>query len=365
MQPPRPPRPVPSRERRACPACYPETVSDSFRSAESTPVVDPPVSIPQGVSVATAPAPATTPARADDEVQTGPMLAASSPVDAPGRDPTPLPRGLRVGGMAFGNGVLMRSRHHWAWARDDGSLSFGGCATATDRHRVLALPVVRSLIGAVEMVGFAVERHRENGRSNNRRLLAWLGVYAAIGFALELALPAVHAGALLDNVALQVAGLVLSLVVIWKGMGPDVWRFHGAEHKAVNAYERGADLRDTGEVLTHSRVHDRCGTNLVFIVLLLMLAYLPFLSNSLLSDVVGAFLVLPAVAVAFELFRLIARFPTAWASRLALGGGRLLQRCVTTREPSAEQQALACRALAKVIELEGAGQPVSAVATHA
>jgi len=309
----------------ACRPCYPETVSDSYRSAESTPVVDPPVSAVHGALVV-----------------------------APGL--APLPRGLRVGGMAFGNGVLMRSRYHWAWARDDGSLSFGPCATATERHRLLGLPLVRSLIGMVEMVGFAVERHRENGRRNNRRLLAWFGVYIVLGFALQFTLPALGAGALLDNVALQVVALALSLLVIWKGMGPEVWRFHGAEHKAVNAYERGADLLDTGEVLTHSRVHDRCGTNLVFIVLVLMLAYLPFLSDSLASDAIGAVLVLPVVAIAFELFRLIARFPTAWASRLALGGGRLLQRCVTTREPSAAQQALACRALVKVLELESAGE---------
>ena len=328
------PVPAPAAARRAggvCLPCYPETVSDSYRSAESTSVVDRP-----------------TPA----------FRAVAVPVPAP----VPLPRGLRVGGMAFGNGVLMRSRHHWAWARDDGSLSFGSCATATERHRLLGMPLVRSLIGMVEMVGFAVERHRENGRRNNRRLLAWLGVYIALGFALQFSLPAVGAGALLDSIALQVVALALSLLVIWKGMGPEVWRFHGAEHKAVNAYERGADLLDTGEVLHHSRVHDRCGTNLVFIVLLLMLIYLPFLSNSLASDVAGALLVLPALAVAFELFRLIARFPTAWASRLALGGGRLLQRCVTTREPSAAQQALACRALVKVLELEGAGGSVAVAA---
>ena len=54
----------------------------------------------------------------------------------------------------------------------------------------------------------------------------------------------------------------------------EVWRYHGAEHKVVNAYEARTDLRDVAAVQGWT-IHDRCGTNLVLIVLALMLLCLP------------------------------------------------------------------------------------------
>ena len=54
---------------------------------------------------------------------------------------------------------------------------------------------------------------------------------------------------------------------------------------------------------------------------------------------------LVAMAAAAELVSLAARHPAAAWSRFVLGGGRLLQRKVTTAEPDAAQQAVGCRAL--------------------
>src|SRR2546421_123013 len=45
-----------------------------------------------------------------------------------------------------------------------------------------------------------------------------------------------------------------------------VWRYHGAEHKAVAAHEREIPLDDLSRVLDCPRVHPRCGTNLVVLV---------------------------------------------------------------------------------------------------
>jgi uncharacterized protein YqhQ len=263
----------------------------------------------------------------------------------------PLPRGLRVGGMAFGNGVLMRSEHFWAWARDDGSLLAGPIAGSGERHRLLRLPLVRSVLALFEMIAFAVARHRQNGRRLNVRLLAWIGVYVGLAFALSLFLPTLGRGQWLDDLVFQVIGLFLSLLVIWRGMGGSVWRYHGAEHKAVNAYEGGADLDDLEAVMPFSRIHTRCGTNLVVIALVFMLAYFPLQSLAA-TDAFGALYAIPAIAVSFELFRALTRKPHWPVTRAVLFGGRLVQRAFTTREPSHEQLALACRALREVVTLE-------------
>jgi uncharacterized protein YqhQ len=256
--------------------------------------------------------------------------------------------------MAMGEGIVMRSQHFWATARKDGFLEHGPVHTALDRDPRLRLPVVRSLVALFEMTGFAIARHKSNPRRRNYRLLAWIGVYCLLGIALQLALPALHQGALLDNVLLQVGGVALSLLVLWLGMGPNVWRYHGAEHTAVNAYEHGADLDDMDQVARFSRIHDRCGTNLVALIIVLMIAYAPFYSDSLLSDVLGVLWSFAAIALAFELFKFIGRWPQSPVTRAVLAPGRLMQRALTTRRPTHEQLRVACEALKVVTALESA-----------
>ncbi len=255
--------------------------------------------------------------------------------------------------MAFGNGVLMRSARYWAWARDDGSVVHGPVTTLLDASRFLRLPVLRSAVAFLEMIVFTVARHRENGRRAGGRMLLWLAGYVAVCLGVSALLPALHQGGLLLEALVQVFGLTLGMAVLRLGMGADVWRYHGAEHKAVNAYEAGVALDDTPEVMRHSRIHERCGTNLMVIVLALMLAYLPF-QHLMLAQAAGGLYAVLAVALAFELFRFLTRRPRAWLTRAVLVGGRSMQRWFTTREPDAGQLELACAALRRVLELETA-----------
>ena len=259
---------------------------------------------------------------------------------------------MRVGGMAFGNGVLIRGPHFWAFAREDGTVLEGRLRTLLARYRWLRVPVVRSLVSLVEMVGMAVFLHSRNGLARGAMLLAWLGLYVAVDFVLGLAVATYIPSLLLGNVLLGVAGIALGLVVLRQGLGKTVWRYHGAEHKAVNAYEHGADLTDIKAVAGYSRVHDRCGTNLVVIAfVLLMLGYWP-IGGLAGGELFGAVYGVLIVAIAFEFFRLVSRKPGSRVSKVVLAGGRALQRHVTTAEPEPQQLRLACAALERVLEFE-------------
>ncbi len=253
--------------------------------------------------------------------------------------------------MAFGNGVLMRSVRFWAWARDDGSVLDGPVLSLLDRYPLLRWPLVRSLVAFAEMVVFAVRLHRRNGRRPNGRLLAWLGLCLVAGACLDEAAGGLGAAGLPGELAVDIASVALALAALRLGMGRDVWRYHGAEHKAVNAYEAGADLSDLDAVGRFSRVHDRCGTNLTVIIVALSLAYLPFGAGSV-GEALGIAYGLLAVAVSLELFRLVTRRPQLLACRAVLLPGRALQRCCTTRDPRRDQLALACLALGRVVALE-------------
>ena len=257
--------------------------------------------------------------------------------------------------MALGDGVLMRSKRYWALARDDGTVLDGSVRSLLDRHRALRLPLVRGAVTFCEMIVFAVRLHGRDGARPNGRLLAALVLCGIAAAVLGESVPGLDTGSLAAGVALELATVLLGLLALHWGMGAEVWRYHGAEHKAVNAFEAGADLTDAATVLDFSRIHDRCGTNLVVIVVALSLACLP-LSAGPLGTALSPLYGLLALAMAFELFRLVTRWPQRPACRAVLAGGKALQRCLTTRDPRPEQQRIACLALRRVVELEQAAQ---------
>jgi len=253
--------------------------------------------------------------------------------------------------MAFGNGVLMRAGRHWAWAREDGSLLHGEVPARFATRRWARAPVVRSLVAFLDMLALSARLHRRNGVGRAWRLLVML---AALVAAMAVLGPVVHryvGPALLADLVLQGAGLLLALAALHLGVGAEVWRYHGAEHKAVNAYEAGADLGDTAAVVAHSRIHDRCGTNLVAIVLPLSLLLVP-VGQGWLGQAASLAAAVGCVAAALELFRLVERHPRRLLSRAVLVAGRTLQRVLTTRDPRPRHLALACAALTRVVELE-------------
>ena len=142
-------------------------------------------------------------------------------------------------------------------------------------RRWLRLPVLRSAVSFIEMTAFSLRLHRLNGGRRGVRLLVFLVVCVLASVALGSAVHAVVDSQMLGGVVLQASGMLLALAVLQVGMGTEVWRYHGAEHKVVNAYEARADLRDVAAVKRFSRIHDRCGTNLVPIVFALALLCLP------------------------------------------------------------------------------------------
>lgn len=242
---------------------------------------------------------------------------------------------VKVGGQALVDGVLMRSDRVWAIARADGSVEVG----ELEPRRFGRVPGLRVLAGIVG--GFRLAFARPGRRRTDRRLLwALLGIEVLV----------VAVGWLLGDVAAPVwASMAMSfttLVALRLATPRSLWRYHGAEHKAVAAHEAGVDLADVQAVLACPRVHNRCGTNLVVVMLLagaLLMGVSPLFQ-------VPAFVAL--LAVSAEVVSLAAKRPRFVMSRLVLVGGRAVQRWLTTSEPTPAEQAVGCRALAAVLAYE-------------
>jgi len=136
------------------------------------------------------------------------------------------------------------------------------------------------------------------------------------------------------------------------GRIPDIQRifgYHGAEHKAVNAMENGAPL-DIPHVRTASRVHTRCGTGFLLLVVVVSIVVFAFVgSPSLLIKILSRVLLVPVVAgIAYELMRLGAANYRYRIVRWILAPGLALQG-LTTREPDDSMIECAIAALHRVM----------------
>ncbi|MGQ9700518.1 MAG: DUF1385 domain-containing protein [Candidatus Bipolaricaulaceae bacterium] len=124
-----------------------------------------------------------------------------------------------------------------------------------------------------------------------------------------------------------------------------VFQYHGAEHKVVHAYEGG--VPEVSRALKESPIHARCGTNFVFLVV--VVAVLVFsltpASTFWLRLLVRVALLPVVAALTYELLMLGARTP--WF-RPFLWPGLLFQK-LTTREPTPDQVEVALAALHQLL----------------
>lgn len=136
---------------------------------------------------------------------------------------------------------------------------------------------------------------------------------------------------------------------------PDIKRvfaYHGAEHKAVNAYEAGVAL-EVEAVREYNTAHVRCGTSFLFAVLIIAIVVFALIGRpSLWLMVLSRISLIPVIAaLGYEVTYFGARHIKNGLVRAILAPGLWLQK-LTTREPDDSQLEVALSALNKVIELD-------------
>lgn len=142
--------------------------------------------------------------------------------------------------------------------------------------------------------------------------------------------------------------LFFILYVVGISFLPDIrrlFRYHGAEHKTVNAYEAGEALT-VENVRRYDTLHARCGTSfIVLLIVLAMLAHLALGWPSFYWRVLSRLALLPVVAgVSYEIIRLAGRKKHArWLAPVVMPGV-WLQR-ITTRQPSDDMVEVAIKAM--------------------
>lgn len=150
--------------------------------------------------------------------------------------------------------------------------------------------------------------------------------------------------------------LLLIAYLFLIGRVPDIQRvfgYHGAEHKAINALEQGDPL-DIPHVRRASRVHTRCGTGFLLIVMVVSIfVFALVITPNLWIKIISRIVLVPVVAgIAYELMRLGASNYRYRIVRWLLAPGLALQG-LTTREPDDTMIECAIASLKRVMRRDG------------
>ncbi|MBQ5926661.1 MAG: peptide chain release factor N(5)-glutamine methyltransferase [Clostridia bacterium] len=310
-----------------------------------------------------------------------------------------------IGGQAVMEGVMMRGKRSMATAVRDpqGHIQIESerLTPSEEKSRFSRLPFIRGVVNFVQSLvlgnrilmrsaevaesedeaptkaeKWLTEKHKIDVNGLFNGLAVVIGVLLAVGlfvFLPQLLVEWTGLGKKLGKtsvwynlieggirIAIFVAYILLiSLIPTLKR----VFMYHGAEHKTITCFELGKDLT-TENVRGCSRVHDRCGTTFLFLVMvvsILVFSLANFLiggwlytGNEKLDFFIRFFfklLFLPVVAgVSYEILKLLAKTKNKFFLIFKIPG-LLLQR-LTTSEPTDDMIECAVTAFKKVLEMD-------------
>jgi len=261
----------------------------------------------------------------------------------------------------------MKGPEHWGLAvREPGGNIWLKAWLGSEwlRHGIWKWPIVRGFATMVEMMrigmhALSLSAEVSLGEDENISTLEMIGsiaiaLIAVVG--LFIALPMLFSEYMYSHFALSNAwkntaegvlrGVVfigyVAIIGLWKDMRR-VFEYHGAEHKTINAYEHYAELTPES-VANYSRIHRRCGTSFLIVVILVSIVVFSFISsNSVFWRIASRVILLPVViGISYEFIRGASNSDT-WG-RICIMPALSLQY-ITTRIPSPDQLEIAIAAL--------------------
>lgn len=287
-----------------------------------------------------------------------------------------------IGGQAVMEGVMMKNRDRYAVAvrKPDQQIEIkvSDCKPSARSQKVRNLPVIRGVVNFIESLVLGMktlmysaeffEEEEENKKEIKKQTLSaeekkkleekekrqekvLMGGTVVFSLVLALAvffaLPYFLSGffrkltgsetltALMEGV-LRLIIFIGYITLI--SLTPDIKRvfmYHGAEHKCINCIEHGLPLT-VENVKKSSRLHKRCGTSFLLIVMLVSILFFMFIRvKSRPLQMLLRLVLIPVIAgVSYEFIRLAGRYENRLVNLLSKPG-LLLQR-MTTKEPDSD-----------------------------
>jgi uncharacterized protein YqhQ len=290
-------------------------------------------------------------------------------------------RDAPVGGQAVLEGVMMRGVSTWAVAvrTPEGEIQVTSepLVSWAKRSRVLRWPVIRGVVALAESmkIGFralAISANAQLGEDEEELGgLAW-GLTIALSLLLAVGLffvvPVGATSLIKDQLGSAflfwlVEGVLRTAIFIGYIVAISrlrdlrrVFEYHGAEHKTISCYEAEDELVPERAKL-YSRLHPRCGTSFLLIVMVLAIFVfapigLPAWYWLLASRILG----IPLIAgLSYEVIKWAGKNRRKRWVRVVMWPGLMLQN-LTTREPDESELEVAIAALNAVLAVETPGE---------
>ena len=283
---------------------------------------------------------------------------------------------LSIGGQAVIEGVMMRGPKDVAVAvrKADGTIDVDvkPVNSITDRYPILKKPLLRGVVALVESLIMGMKAlsysaqvsGEEDEQMDDKEMALTMVTSVALAVGLFIVVPTWSMRFLQQwtqsSLTLNLAegflrmGIFLVYIAAISSMEDiqRVFKYHGAEHKTIFTYEAGMPLT-VENVRTFPRLHPRCGTNFLMIVMLISIFIFAFLGwPNLVERILSRILLMPVVAgISYELIRFAGKNnDKPWVHRLILTG--LLLQKLTTLEPDDEMIEVAIASVKAVLPEE-------------
>jgi uncharacterized protein YqhQ len=307
---------------------------------------------------------------------------------------------INVGGQAVIEGVMMRGADNLATAirRKDGSIELykQPFTSITSRNKILGLPLIRGFISLIEMmlIGFKtltfsanrfehdlLEEERQKGKETKEKTKAAQKTEELFSYVFAFGLAFLLFGLLPyklgDWIGLSkqnfyfnlFAGsirIVFFVLYVWLiSLMKDIkrlFRYHGAEHKNVNAFEHETPL-EIAEIQKWTTIHPRCGTSFMFFVLLIAILVFSITDTLVAAFILHKpvptllrlgyhFLLIPLVSgISYEFLKFSGRNISHPIVKIFTAPGMALQR-ITTQPPDDEMIEVALVAMKAALDMD-------------
>jgi len=307
---------------------------------------------------------------------------------------------INVGGQAVIEGVMMRGPEALAMAvrRKDGSIELYKSAFTgiTQRIKWMGLPFLRGFFSLIEMMRigiksltlsakrFELDLNAEaaaQGKEIKTKSATRQKLEDILSFAFAIVLAFVLFGLLPYQISdwlhlsrqnfyfnLLAGGIRISFFVLYVwliSLMPDVrrvFRYHGAEHKNVSAYEHDEELT-VANIQRWTTIHPRCGTSFMFFVLLVAILIFSITDTLISIYILGKpvpvllrlgyhFLMLPLISgVSYEILKFSGKNINHPIVKILTVPGMALQR-ITTQPPDDEMVETALVAMKAALDMD-------------
>lgn len=283
---------------------------------------------------------------------------------------------MQIGGQAVIEGVMMRGPNSFSVAirsQNNEVKVYRFNTKSILSSKIGKIPILRgfvvlidSLVLGIKALNISAEEYGgEEVKLSNMDIFIAMAMGIGLGILLFIVFPAFIARIMqnsisspfLVNILEGIVRIGVFLIYLYSfSFIKDIRRvfeYHGAEHKVIFTYEKGESLT-VENAIKNSRLHPRCGTNFLLIVMVVSILVFSLLGRqTLLWRITSRIILIPLVAgISYEFIRLASKYRESKIARFITTPGLALQY-LTTREPSQDQIEVAIEAVKSVLMSEG------------